>query len=178
MSRPTGVRRLLPIAVLLASTALPSCGYHLSGSGPGSIPESVRVIAVMPFENRTNRPEIEQRVTEQVSLQLSNRRRYVVDADPETADAVMRGVILSYNTNAVQFSAEGRTSRVEAVVAVQASIRLTETDEIIWSQSGLMFREQFDVPDAGPFFDEEVLAIEDIAQGVAGVVITSIFEGF
>jgi hypothetical protein len=64
------------------------------------------------------------------------------------------------------------------VVRVQATLRERTTDELLWSQSGLIFREQFDVPDQGPFFDEEILALNDIAEGVAGVVITSIFEGF
>ena len=57
-------------------------------------------------------------------------------------------------------------------------MRNVATDEILWSQSGLIFREQFDVSPEGEFFDEESLALDDIAEGAAGVVVTSIFEGF
>jgi TolB-like protein len=168
-----------PLSCGVALVICSACGYHLSGSGSISVlPEYVKTIAIVPFENRTNRPEIEQRVTEAVTDQLSRRRRYSVTTDAATADAVLDGAILSYTTNAVQFTSEGRTSRIEAVVRVQAALRERATDELLWSQSGLIFREQFDVPDAGPFFDEETLALNDIAEGVAGVVITSIFEGF
>ena len=63
-------------------------------------------------------------------------------------------------------------------MSIQASLREVASDEILWSQSGLIFREQFDVPETGEFFDQETLALDEIARGAAGVVVTSIFEGF
>ena len=136
------------------------------------------MVAVTPFENRTNRPEIEQRVTEEVSSQLSRRGGYDVVTDSKNAQAILAGTIISYTTNAVQFTSAGRATRIEAVVSIQASLREVASDEILWSQSGLIFREQFDVPETGEFFDQETLALDDIARGAAGVVVTSIFEGF
>ena len=38
--------------------------------------------------------------------------------------------------------------------------------------------EQFDVPETGEFFDQETLALDDIAAGAADVLVTSILEGF
>jgi len=176
------MRRRLRAAGVVALGALlllaPGCGYRLTGTTiPGWLKE-LKVIAVLPFENRTNRPEIEQRVTEEVSSQLSRRKAYRVSTDPGASDAVLAGAITSYQTSAVEFTAEGRASRVEAVVVIQAYMRNVSTDEVLWSQSGLIFREQFDVPPEGEFFDEESLALDDIAVGAAGVVVTSIFEGF
>ena len=171
--------RLMPaLAALLAIAALPpSCGYHLSGAVT-SLPENIKVIAVLPFENRTNRPEIEQRVTEEVAEELTRRGRYRVVTDRASADAVLEGAVTSYRTSPVQFTSSGRATRVEAVVTLQATLRATLKDEVLWSQSGLIFKEQYEVPEAGLLFDQESVALDDIAKGAAGVLITSILEGF
>jgi TolB-like protein len=171
-------RLKLAMALMLALAAvLPSCGYHLSGAVT-SLPENIKVIAVLPFENRTNRPEIEQRVTEEVADELSRRGRYKVVTSRESADAVLEGAVTSYRTSPVQFTTAGRATRVEAIVTLQATLRETLNDEILWSQSGLIFKEQYDVPESGEFFDQESVALDDIAEGAAGVLITSILEGF
>ena len=122
--------------------------------------------------------KIEQRVTEEVAALISRRGRYKVVTSISDADAVLEGAVSSYLTNAVQFGSSGRATRVEAVVQIQATLRETATDSILWSQAGLIFREQFDVPDTGAFFDQETLALDDIARGVANTLVNSIFEGF
>jgi len=170
MKRLAGV---LGVVVLAAS-----CGYSLQGTS-SALPESIRIIALLPFENHTTRPEIEQRVTEETARQLASRGRYRVVTDRSGADALLEGAIIGFRTNPVQFNDEGRASRVETVVSIQASLRDLSNDEILWSQSGLLFRSQWDVPatEAG-FFDEETVALEEIARGAAGTLVSSIFEGF
>jgi TolB-like protein len=154
------------------------CGYALVGT-TSVLPERVKIIAVLPFENRTNRPEIEQRVTEEVATQLSRRRRYSVVTDRGSADAVLEGAVTAYRTTPVQFTADGRASRVEVMVTVQAALRETQTDEVLWSQAGLIFKEQYDLPpEPTEFFDRESAAQTEIAEGVAEVLVASIFEGF
>ena len=160
-----------------AFLALAGCGYALVGQGT-VLPDHIQAIAVNAFENRTTRPEIEQRVTEEVSREFSQRGHYRIVSDPSKADAVLDGAIQSWATRPVQFSSAGRATRVETVVTLQATLRETATDEILWSQSRLTFREQYDVQEAGEFFDEESLALDDIARGAASTLVTSILEGF
>ncbi|MCP3980025.1 MAG: hypothetical protein GY716_12035 [bacterium] len=171
-------RRCAALLLLLAACA--GCGYRLLGSGGASaLPPAVQSIAVLPFDNRTNRPEIEQRVTEEVARELSERSRLVVKTDAGATDAVLVGAVLSYGTTPVQFTDAGRATRVEATVSLQATLRQTADDQILWSQSGLIFKTQFDVPDdTTGFFDRETVALDDIARGAADVLVTSIFEGF
>jgi TolB-like protein len=165
------------LALVAAALVLGGCGYRLAGSG-GVLPPHIRDIAVRPFENLTTRPEIEQRVTEDVSRELSRRRRYSVVTDASRADAVLDGAITGYHTRPVQFGEEGRQTQVEAVVTLRATLREVATDRVLWSQAGLIFRGQFEVSDTGAeFFDEETLALDEIARGAAGVVVTSILEG-
>ena len=174
-ARTRGAAALL-LALFLCELA--GCGYALVGT-TSMLPEHVRVIAVVPFENRTNRPEIEQRVTEEVANQLSRRRRYSVVTDRTAGDAVLDGAVTQYRTTPVQFTAEGRASRVEVMVTIQAALREVVSDEVLWSQAGLIFKEQYDLPpETTQFFDQESVAQTEIAEGVAGVLVASIFEGF
>jgi outer membrane lipopolysaccharide assembly protein LptE/RlpB len=174
--------RSLPLAsfalLALATATLTGCGYGLVGT-TSALPEHIRDIVVMPFENMTTRPEIEQRVTEATASELSRRSRYEVVTDRNAADAVLEGAVTSYRTSPVAFTPDGRASRVEVVVTIRATLRATATDEVLWSQQGLIFKEQYDVPplDLNPINEEDPAQLE-IAEGVAGALITSIFEGF
>lgn len=147
------------------------------------MPDSVSVVAVIPFENRTERPEIEQRVTEAVAAELSRRGRSKsgrirVVTQVRQADAVLEGAVTRYRTRSVEFAANGRATRIEIEVLLQATMREIDTDTVLWSQSGLIFKEQFDVPPTGEFFDQETLALDQIARGAAAVLVSSIVEGF
>ena len=156
------------LAVCIAMLCAMGCGYRLAG-GNIFLPEHIKVIAVLPFENRTQRPEIEQRVTEEVARELTRRGRYRIVTVATSADAVLEGAITAYSTTPVQFTSTGRATRVEAVVRIQSTLRDTAADELLWSQTGMIFREQFDVPETGEFFDQETLALDDIAAGAADV---------
>jgi hypothetical protein len=169
--------RQLALAALLAATSW-SCGYRLVGTGGSILPGHVKKIVVVPFENRTQRPEIEQRVTEAVSSELSKRGRYAVVADKTQADAMLEGAVTQYRTAPVQFTEDLLANRVEAVVRIQATVRDLSNDQVLWSQGGLIFTAQFDVPQGGTFFEQESLALDEIAVGVAGALVTSILEGF
>lgn len=174
------MRALAPVALAACGLAV-ACGYHLQGRGAAGtvLPEHVRTIALLPFENQTTRPEIEQRVTEETARQLANRGHYRVVTDRTDADALLEGAIIGFRTDPVQFNFEGRATRVQTVVSIQATLRDLTNDQVLWSQSGLLFREQWDVPetDAG-FFDQETLALDSIARGAANTLVNSILEGF
>lgn len=179
MTRPGEGRRSRSAAVLLVLSplAVGSCGYGLVGQAT-VLPEHVRRIVVLPFENRTARPEIEQRVTEEVAREMSKRGKYGVVTDRNAADAMLEGAVTGYRTVPVRFSSSGLATRVEAVVTLQATLRDLANDVILWSQNGLVFREQFDVEEGAEFVDQETTALDEIAQGVASALVTSILEGF
>jgi hypothetical protein len=160
-----------------AVLAAAGCGYALVGRG-SVLPEHVRRLVVVPFENRTQRPEVEQRVTEQVTRELASRGRYEVIADASAADAMLVGAITDYRTAPVQFDAELRASIVEVTVRLEATLRDLTTDEVLWSQSGFIFRGQYKVPEDQLFSDQETLALDQIAREAAGALVSSILEGF
>jgi len=146
--------------------------------GAGLLPPHVKQIAVLPFTNRTTRPEIEQRVTEQVARLLSRRGGYDVVTDRAQAQATLEGAVTAYRTHPVQFDAEAKATRFEAVVTLQGTLRESAGDQVLWSQDGLVFREQFDAVAGQGFQDQEGAALDDIARGAADVLVISILEGF
>ena len=170
--RNTAVALCIVIALSLAG-----CGYRLAGQG-SSLPEHIKIIVIVPFENRTTRPEIEQRVTEELALQFSKRGRYQVVKNRARADAMLEGAILSYRTLPVEFGDDALATRVEAIVTLEATLRDLSSDTVLWSQSGLIFREQYDVKSAEDISDQEIVALDEIARGAAGALVTSILEGF
>jgi len=46
------------VVILLITIALSGCGYRLAGTGAPVLPEHIKVLVVLPFENRTTRTEI------------------------------------------------------------------------------------------------------------------------
>ena len=118
-------------------------------------------------------------ISEETAREFSRRGRYRVVTARLGADALLEGAITGFRSDPVEFNEDGRATRVETVVSIQATLRDLSNDEILWSQEGLLFREQWDIPEIEQsFFDEETLALEDIARGAAGTLVSSILEGF
>ncbi len=169
------------LLVLPAIVSLPGCGYHLAGMGGAHsfLPEGVHAIGIPTLHNETDRPEIEQRITEALVDEFVHRGRLEAVAGREGADVVLEGTIMSFRTDPVTFTARGRYDRVE--VTITARMRLTQVhpEKVLWSQNHFVFQEQYDVPET-PLsqVDREIVAIEEIARDFARSVVTSILEGF
>jgi len=173
------IRRFACGVVVAASCAgAIGCGYKLAGTGT-FLPKSIKVITVAPFENRTGRPEIEVRTTEAVARELSRHGGYKLVADKSKADAYLEGAVTDFHTSPVQFSAEGRATRLESSVVLRASLRDLSTGEILWSQANLLFRDQYDVQqEEANYFDLETTALDTLARGAARTLVDSLTEGF
>jgi outer membrane lipopolysaccharide assembly protein LptE/RlpB len=174
-------RRAVAAVTLAALLLAAGCGYRLAGRGSMAsvLPEGADTIGVPILRNDTEQPEIEQRVTEALIDELIRRGKIRAIPGVQGADILLEGVITSYNTQPVTFTPGGRFERVE--VRITASIRLVQAspEEILWSQSHYVFREQYDVPES-PLaeFDREIVAIDEISEDFARSVVTSILEGF
>lgn len=175
----TRLKQSLALVALVASVAAaPGCGYKLAGTGT-FLPKTIKTIAVAPFENRTGRPEIEVRVTEAVARELSRHGGLKIVTDKTAADAYLEGAVTDFHTTPVQFNAVGRATRLETSVVMRASLRELASGEILWSQSNLLFRDQYDVQqEEVNYFDLETTALDALARGAAQTLVNSITEGF
>jgi outer membrane lipopolysaccharide assembly protein LptE/RlpB len=160
--------------VLLAS----ACGYHLTGKS-SALPADVRQIAVPTFKNQTQQPDIAQRLTEKVVDEFVTRGGYLAASSSDTADAVLDGVVTAYRSKPVAINVEGRATRYEVQIEVQAELRDLRTDAILWRDEHYVFRQQYDVdPNQDQYFDRSILAIEGVSRDFARSVVATILEGF
>lgn len=179
--RPMSPRRPTPpiLLVLLAvAAACAGCGYHLAGHG-STLPPEVRSVGIPIFENRTSRPELEQRVTGAVIDEFSTRGRVRILPGEQGADAVLRGTLYTYTTTPVVLNEQGRARRYEILITARVVLMQAATDKILWEDDHFLFKRQYDVPETSvAFVDQEIIAIDDVATDFAKTIVTSILEGF
>ena len=138
-----GTGRLAP--VLAATLLLAGCNYSFrSGAG---LPEHVRTLAVLPFENETNRFELVQEVHDALLRQLP-RGLGLTPAGEEAADAVVSGTIRSYDLSAPLYNPGDQAGSVQVlqrqvVLVVEVELLDREENLILWDQSSLRVQGQY-----------------------------------
>jgi len=185
--RPSSVS-LLPsslifLALLLSAVALAGCGYHLIGQS-SSLPPRLQKLYVTPFVNQTNRAELDQRLTEQVSQEWVRRGRFQLVSSPEQADVVLTGTVTAAASMPVQFDQYGRATQFQLTVIadVQFVDRTGEKPVVLWRDQRFMRSKAYDVnvtaATSYDFFDREVEAMDLLAVDFARGLVVTILEGF
>lgn len=83
--------------LILAVAAVCGCGVRYGFAG-GGLPSNIRTMAVLPFDNQTTSPEIQRELLDRMRRELQ-RRLGVRDAAESRADAIVRGVITTYDVD-------------------------------------------------------------------------------
>ena len=161
--------------LLLAGTG---CGYHLKGH-TSSLPPSIKKIAIPIFINKTDRPDLEQRITARVISEFITRGRYQISSREEDVDAILKGEILAYIQNPVALNSQGRATRYEILINSRVVLVETSDDKVLWQDDHFVFRRQYDIPVvSGGIVSEEQAAVDLVADDFAQAVVASILEGF
>jgi Lipopolysaccharide-assembly len=135
----SGIFRTVRALSLLALLALGACITRYGFTG-GGLPAHIRTLAILPFENETPSPDLQREIFEAMRRDLDSRLG-VRDAPEERADAVVRGVIRTYdvdvpvgfNTNETQAVA----SRRKLQLTVDVQIVDQTTGKTIFERKGL-----------------------------------------
>src|ERR1700683_4472200 len=85
------------------------CGYHVGGTA-SELPPGLKVIAVPALKNDTPRYRIEQRMTEAVVHEFIARTKYHIVSSEDSADAVLRGEITSFEAIPAVFDTSPTTT--------------------------------------------------------------------
>ena len=151
--------------------ALAGCLYGFQ-AGAG-FPDHVRTVAIVPFENRTNRLEITDEVF-QALLQDFPRSQGLQPAGEDVADAIVQGVITRYelSTPSSRPGAAGQTPEVlERQVTLVVEVRILNRGpdggqwETLWESSGVSVQGPYS-EESGSEDDGRRLAIELLVQRV------------
>jgi outer membrane lipopolysaccharide assembly protein LptE/RlpB len=161
----------------LALIALTGCGYHTSGHAD-LLPKRIKTIAVPAFGNNTTRYRLPGILPKAIAREFIGRTRYNVVADPEQADAVLRGGIMTYAayTTTIQ---NGRASGIEMVVTMQITLTERATGKVLFTRPVMEVRERYEVAaDQRAYFEESDVALERMSRSVARSVVSAVLENF
>ena len=132
------------VVCCLAALAV-ACNYSFrAGSG---LPEYVGTVAVLPFENDTNRFELTEEIRQALERDLP-RALGVRSAGEDLADAVVSGTIRTYDVNAPLYRPGAGGDRADVIqrevsISVQVEIVDRVGNQILWQDQALNVRGQY-----------------------------------
>jgi hypothetical protein len=118
---------------------LAACGVRY-GFSEGAFPSHVRTMAILPFDNQTASPELQNELFDTMRKELQ-KRLGVRDATEDRAHALVRGAIVSYEVDIpVAISADPRqavSARRRLQVTIDVEILDQTTGKTLWQRKGL-----------------------------------------
>jgi hypothetical protein len=184
-------------------TMLTGCGYHVAGHS-STLPKSIHVIAVPAMENKTSTYRIEQKLTAATVHEFLAKTRYRVVSNPDGADAVLRGKVISMEVTPLTFqtsttttgppSAPVTTSTAQAtsmLVIMKCEVTLTDrvSEKVLYHTNDFVFRNEYQLA-ATPtgssptrasvesFFQEGDPALDRMAQDFATRLVSAVVENY
>ena len=144
------------------------------------LPTRIRTVAVPAFQNQALRYKIEHRFTEAVINEIVRRGRGLrVQGEREGADAVVDGVIKSFNFSGVLLDERGRARIFEVTITAAVTVRDQVENRVIYDNQNYVFRGEFEFAnDPRSFFNEEDPAVQRIARSFAESVVSTLVNGF
>jgi outer membrane lipopolysaccharide assembly protein LptE/RlpB len=167
------------LAALCATLGLASCGYHTAGHGD-LLPPSLKTIAVPAFANATVRYKLTDRLPEAISRELLTRTRYRVVSNPQAADAVLHGTVITYTSYPTVFDpATGRASAAEIHLTLRVTLQERATGKELFSRPSFEIRGSYEISlQAANYFEESDDALDRVSKMAARQVVTGILDGF
>ena len=155
-------------ACLAVVVSLLGCNYTFqAGSG---LPPHVQTLAIIPFDNETDRFEVSQEL-HQLLIDELPRSFGVRTGGEEFAEAVIQGTIRNYQVQAESYRPEGGTSTVTQVIErqVRLSVSVQVIDRvnslILWENTGLTAQGEY-LDAAGNEDEGRDLALSRVVQGI------------
>ncbi len=139
------MKRVMAVAVLIAPMLVSGCSYSFTG---GSFPPPhIRTIAIEPFDNETDRFDIGGEIYDELLRNLPGALG-IRTAGADVADAVVRGVIRSYDVVTPNYRAgdPGQSATVlQRQVNISVEIQIIDLVEnvILWEDRAVRAEGQF-----------------------------------
>ena len=145
-----------------------------------NLPSDWKTIAIPAFKNDTTRYRIEQRFTQAVIREFLSRTKYRIVQDPESADAILTGEVVSLEADPVLF--EATTGEVTTMlVTVHTKVQLVDnhTEKAVYKNDDLVFRDEYQISsNVNTFFDEEDPALDRMSHDFASHLVADVLENF
>jgi hypothetical protein len=167
------------LRLILCSTLLSSCGYHVAGKAD-LVPKTVHTIAIPAFANITTRYKLTDHLPEAITREFISRTRYQIVNDPDQADAILRGAVINYAAYPTIFDQKtGRTSGLQVNVTMQITLTERATGKVLFSRPSFDAHQRYEISiPANTYFDESDAALARLSRDVARDVVSAILENF
>ena len=144
------------------------------------LPSRIRTVAVPAFQNNALRYRVEHRFTDAVINEVVRRGRNLrVQGEREGADAVIDGVIKSFNFSGVLLDERGRARIFEVTIEAAVTVRDQVENRVLYDNQNFIFRGEFEFAnDPRTFFNEEDPAVQRMARSFAESVVSTLVNGF
>jgi hypothetical protein len=137
------MRRSGVLSIILLAIA----GCMPYGFAGGGLPSHIRTVAVIPFENLTSIPEIQQELALALRSQLRDKLG-LREAAEARASALVRGTIQRYEADIpIGYSATNKnqtSARRQLQILVDIEMIDQVTGKTLWQQKGLMKEGQYE----------------------------------
>jgi hypothetical protein len=163
--------------------AAAGCGYALAGRG-SFLPADIRTVGIPQIENKTTFYRTEQILTDKVRAEFIGRGKYIIRPDSSGADAVLTAELTNIVVQPVALTPGQLATRFLFTVMIRAQFTDARTNEVLWSNDQLTFREEYELPTASgtvegaTFVDTQTTALDRISTDIARSVVTAILEAF
>jgi hypothetical protein len=171
------------VALFVGVFALSGCGYSLAGRG-SFLPDSIKVIGVPTFGNRTTLFNLETQMTEKVRAELIGRGKYKIVPDSENVDAVLTGEITGVSITPLTFTGTQLASRYNITMSARVELRDLHENKVLWENQGLVFRQEYDAQsgqnalDPAAFFGQDQNALDRMTTEFARSIVSALLEAF
>lgn len=123
------------------------CIYGFAGGG---LPSHIRTVAIIPIDNLTAEPALTQESTEAIRDALEGRLGLRLSAE-ESADAIVRGSVLSYEPDIPLSFRQNVAGRVDVTLRrVQITLQVEIFDQreqrMLWERSRLVVDGEYEPP--------------------------------
>ena len=120
--------------------ALLGCGYQFAGRSD-RFPKDVRSIYVEPFLNRTRDVGMGDEITSALRSELYRRGQLQVVDQADQADAILSGIVGSFDTVTASVNIYAEVLQFEATLIVDVTFRRREPSEILWRGQAIRLNE-------------------------------------
>ncbi len=163
----------------LAAVGGAGCGYHIAGRAD-TIPDTIRTIAVPPFENLTTEYKIEQYLTGAVAREFISRTRYDVVYDAANADAKLEGAVIGFIAFPANFDpTTNRATTINTITQLSVKLWDNKSGAVIYQNPNLEHRERYEVSSSPEvYFEERQAALMRSSESMARTLVSAVLEGF
>ena len=120
----------------LAFLCLLGCGYQFAGRSD-LFPKDVHSVYVEPFLNRTRDVGMEHELTTALRSELYRRGQLQVVDVPDQADAILSGVVRSFDSTTASVNTNAEVLQFETVMVVDVTFRRRQPSEILWRSQAI-----------------------------------------